>query len=251
MSFKFLKGLHMNNIKLIIGILIILSTGCQEAGRIDFIDDSPAIPMQVTDIEIESTPGGAIISYNLPDDPNLLSVKALYEIQPSVFREAKSSYYNNSLELIGYGDTLTHPVKIYSVGKNNKESEPIHIDIKPLAPPVQTVFNSINLSSTFGGANVAFENESKAKLRIFLMVDSTGTGQWTTLRTLYTEAELGNFSVRGFETEEYKFAVYVKDRWNNNSDTMIVDLTPLYEEMIPKDIWKLHQLPNDNVSYVE
>lgn len=232
-------------------VILTLIYGCKEAGRIDFIDDSPEIPSQITNLEVESTPGGAKLTYNLPDDPNLLYVKAIYEIQPSVFREAKSSYYSNTLELIGYGDTLSHPVTIYSVGKNNKESAPIHVEVKPLAPPVQTVFNSLELTPTFGGANVAFKNESMAKLRIYLLVDTAGTGQWVPLRTLYTEAEYGSFSARGFKMQEYTFGVFVKDRWNNNSDTMAVTLTPLYEELIPKTTWKVHGLPGDNLTYVE
>lgn len=241
----------MKKILLQITFLITLIYGCNESGRIDYIDDSPTIPAQVTNLEIEPTPGGAKLTYKLPDDLNLLYVKAVYEIKPNVFREAKSSYYSNTLELIGYGDTLSHKVTIYSVGKNNKESVPVHVNVQPLAPPVQTVFNSLELTPTFGGVNVAFKNESLAKLRIYLMVDTTGTGQWVPLRTLYTEAELGNFSARGFKTEEYKFGAFVKDRWNNNSDTMVVALTPFYEELIPKSSWKLHGLPGDNLTYVE
>lgn len=239
----------MKSLKILFGIIFILIVACEESGRIDFIGDSPELPLQVTDLKVEPIPGGAKISYKIPDDPNLLYVKAVYEIQPSVLREVISSQYSDTLELIGYGDTLTHPVSIYSVGKNNKESAPIYIDVTPLSPPVQAVFNSIELNSTFGGANVTFKNESKAKLRISLMVDSVG--HWETIRTLYTESVMGNFSVRGFDTEEYKFAVYVRDRWNNNSDTLFTDLTPLYEEEIPKSNWKVHELPTDNYSYVE
>lgn len=239
----------MKNLKILFGIIFILNVACGETGRIDFIGDASDPPLQVSILKVEPTPGGANIYYEIPDDPSLLYVKAVYEIQPSVFREIIASQYSNTLELVGYGDTLSHPVSIYSVGKNNLESEPIFMEIKPLSPPVETVFNSIDLASTFGGVNVTFENESKAKLRIILMVDTLG--QWETLRTLYTEAVKGNFSVRGFDTNEYKFAVFVKDRWNNSSDTLYADITPLYEEEIPKADWKVHALPGDNYSYVE
>ncbi|MBL7971047.1 MAG: DUF5126 domain-containing protein [Prolixibacteraceae bacterium] len=224
---------------------------CKETGRIDFIDDSSVVPAQITDVKIKSTPGGALITYKLPDDPTLSCVKAVYEIQPNVFREAKSSRYMDTLEIVGFGDTLKHEVKLFSVGLNQKESAPIVASVKPLLPAIKTVFGSLTLAPTFSGVRVTFENESQAKLALVLLSDSTGKGDWSPVTTFHTAAEKGAFSMRGFKSTERTFALFVRDRWNNKSDTLIKVLKPLYEEPISKNTWSPVFLPTDTYQYVE
>jgi len=43
------------------------------------------------------------------------------------------AYYTDTLALVGFGDTLSHDVKIYSVGKNEKESGPLSVNVKRLS----------------------------------------------------------------------------------------------------------------------
>ncbi len=218
--------------------------GCKEEGNIYYIDPNASVPDQISDLKVENKPGGATITYQIPDDKNLSYVKAVYEIQPGVFREAKSSYYRDTLDLVGFGDTLTHQVRIYSVGRNEKSSEPLSVDVKPLIPPVHSVFTSLTLDATFGGVNVTFENNSQADLAITVMTDTTEQHSWIPLATYYTGSREGGFSTRGLEPKERKFAVFIRDRWNNKSDTLVKILTPLYEELIPKT-WKALHLPGD------
>lgn len=227
---------------LLIGILWY---SCKKEGRIDHLDINAPAPAQISDVKVEATPGGAILTYKIPKDPNISYVKAVYDIQPGVFREAKSSIYSDTLALVGYGDTLSHEVKIYSVGKNEKVSEAISISISPLSPPVKTVFQNLELIASFGGVRVLFKNTLQANLAIVLMVDSTGQNIWTPVTTFYTGALEGGFSARGFKSKESKFAVFIRDRWNNKSDTLIKLLTPLYEEVIPKTNFKAVHLPTD------
>ena len=97
-----------------------------------------------------------------------------------------------------------------------------------------------------GGVNVAFENESEAKLAINVIMDSTGIGNWLPLMTHYTGAKEGKFSVRGMDPKERILGVYIRDRWYHKSDTLVKVLTPLYEELIPKKSWKALHLPGDS-----
>ena len=226
-------------------LLLVGGYSCKEAGRIDYYDSDAPAPELVSDVNVVATPGGAILTYRIPADSNFSYAEAEYEIQPGVFREAKASYYMDTLQLVGFGDTLSHAVNIYSVGKNERKSEPLKISVKPLMPPVQVSFKTISLVSTFGGVQVSFENESKANLAIVLMVDTTGMETWSTKETFYTGADKGSFSLRGLDTTEQSFAVYVRDRWNNKSDTLIKSISPLFEEEISKDSWSAVHLPND------
>ncbi|HWK58545.1 MAG TPA: DUF5000 domain-containing lipoprotein [Parapedobacter sp.] len=237
------------NIKSIIPIvftgIVIGVFSCSEVERLDHLDPDKPAPAQVTGLEISATPGGAIITYELPDDPNLSYVKAVYEIQPGVMRETKASRYYDTLRVEGFGNTGSHPIKIFSVGKNEKTSEPVEISVNPLTPPVLSVFSSIDLDATFGGVKVAFENASKANLAIVVMVDSSGQNTWDPIATFFTSSERAIYSARGLDDEEKRIGLFVRDRWGNRSDTLVKLLTPLYEEFIPKDNFKLIKLPSD------
>lgn len=226
-------------------LLAAFGQSCKEESRIDYIDDSLPAPAQVSNVEIVETPGGAIVTYDLPDDPNLTYVKAMYDIRPGVTREAKASLYTDTLKLVGYGDTEEHQVNIVTVGKNEKESEPISRSFTPLTPPIKTTYEALQVDATFGGIQVRFENEAKADLSIVLMADTANTGIPETIYTFYTAAPEGVFSVRGFDTLETKFQAFVRDRWNNKSDTLTRSLKPIFEQEIPKSTWAAVHLPTD------
>jgi hypothetical protein len=242
----------MKSIKIFM-MAVLLLTGfsrCSKMERLTFIDEAAPAPQQVKDVQVTSTPGGAILTYHLPNDGNLLYVKAVYEIQAGVVKEAKSSFYRDTIELVGYGDTQPHEVKLFSVGKNEKESEPVSISITPLEPPVNTVAASLEVTPTFGGVNVRFKNETQANIVIMVMVDSSGMGTWAPLRNFYTGAREGNFAARGLPALEKKFGIYIMDRWNNKSDTLVTSLIPLQETLIPKTGFKTVRLPGDGVEQV-
>ncbi|HMI02904.1 MAG TPA: DUF5000 domain-containing lipoprotein [Pedobacter sp.] len=236
----------------IICLLVTIGYGCSKEERVGLIADPNApAPSPVTNVKVESKPGGAILTYRVPADPNLSYVKAVYEIQPGISREAKSSIFTDTLSLVGYGDTSMHEVKIYSVGKNEKASEPLAVQFRPESPPILSSFEKLAMIPTFGGVNVSVENSNQANLTIVVIVDSTGRGTWAPVNTFYSSSLKAKFSARGFLPDEKKFGVYLKDRWNNKSDTLIKVLTPLYEELITKNTFKEVKLPTDTYLFVE
>src|SRR5699024_891409 len=121
--------------------LFVFLFSCRETDRIDHLDSNASAPMKISDIKVKRAPAVASISYQLHDHPNLSYVKAVYEIRPDVYREAKSSYYTDTLHLVGFGDTLEHQVKLYSVVRNEKTSDPMSISVTPLIPPVYSVYD--------------------------------------------------------------------------------------------------------------
>ena len=225
--------------------LAIIFYGCRERGRVDFIDYSLPAPAQVSDIRVVATPGGVLLTYKIPPDPNFSYAEANCEIRPGVFLQKKASRYADTLELSGFGDTTDYRINIFSVGKNEKRSDVISVDVNPLTPPVQSVSKTLSVDGTFGGVQVGFENESKANLEIVVMVDTTGLNTWGALQTFYTGAKSGKFVIRGLDTIERKFAVFIKDRWGNESDTLFKNVTPLFEQKIPNTTWKALHLDND------
>ena len=223
--------------------LLLFFLGCKEEGRIDQIDNSASAPAQVTSVTVRNTAGGAVLKYTVPKDENLMYVRAEYEIQPGVVREAKSSFYKDSLVLEGFGDTRSYDVKLFSVGKNEKASEPHMVQVNPLTAPVKVA--TTRLKESFGGVSVSIENPHRVDLAIILMGDTAQRGYQSLLQTFYTSAERATFVFRGLDSVPGNFSTYLRDRWGNLSDTIGASLTPIYEEFIPRNTWTEVRLPTD------
>lgn len=239
---------------IIVFLLSILWYSCEEEGRIDFIDDSIPAPGKVSNVLVDNRPGGAVLRYTLPLDKNLLYVRAEYEIKSGVKRETKSSFFKDSLVIEGFGTPGTYDVRLFSVGKNEKESQPLTVQINPTTAPVQLATKK--LRDTFGGVSIDFENSEEASLAIVLMADTANLGYESELITYYTSAPKGTFTYRGvdgLDPVEQKFSVYIRDRWNNYSDTVSANVVPWFEEYIPKNTWRDYTLQGDippvNASY--
>lgn len=243
----------MNKLLIIICIFLvgIMQQSCKEEGRIDHIDYAAPAPAPVSDIKVENMPGGAILKYQITNADNLAYVKAVCEIAPGNIREDKASLYMDTLKLSGFGEAKPYEVKVYSVGLNEKQSEPVIVTINPTKPPILISFEDLSIEATFGGVKIKYNNEAQANLGIVLLADTTGEGQWETLQTFYTKAPNGSFSYRGLKSEEVRFATYLRDRWHNKSDTLITTLIPLFEETIPKTGYSALYLPTDTYQPVE
>lgn len=246
-----MKRYHLFLIALCWSIGIFYSCSENTQAFLDYTDPNLPAPAQVVNPTIKAIPGGAYITYQIPKDPNLRYVKAVYETQPGKQYEVKSSVYSDTLKVEGFGDTQPHEVKLYSVGKNEKQSEPLTIEVIPLTPSIETVYGTVQLAATFGGVNVKLNNPNRANLAIVVIADTANTGKWTELHTFYSSADRGSFSLRGLDTLSLKFGVYLRDRWYNKTDTVIKNLVPLYEEEIDKGSWAPLYLAGDDFAYKE
>jgi hypothetical protein len=226
----------------IVCLTVVLGQGCKEEGRLDQIDESAPAPGKVTVSEVTNTAGGAIIRFQIPKDDNLLGVKAVYERNGEVC-ETKASLYIDTLAVEGFGDTQPRQVDLYGVGINGKLSEPVSVTVNPLEPPIVSAVKDMWVA--FGGVGITFNNHSRANLAITLMADTTGTDEWKPLQTFYTRADTGVYYQRELDPREYRFALFIRDRWNNCSDTLFRTITPLEETPIPKSKFSCLKLPDD------
>lgn len=217
---------------------------CEPDALKDPIDGDSAIPGQVSNVQVKNIAGGATISYDTPNDGNLLYVRAEYSIREGVVREAKASYYDNSLTVEGFPTTDAYTVKLYSVNRNEGASEPVTVTINPLTPPVKAVYESLHMEETYGGVRLYFENESESNVVITVFgLDSYGDP--LNPEIYYTKRASGTFAARGFEAEKQSFFAFVRDRWNNLSDTLYGEYTPLPEQQLDKSKFKALQLTTD------
>lgn len=224
-------------------ILFLLFNACEEIEKGPMIKDDVA-PSAIINPIVENTPGGAVISYTLPDETDLLYVVAEYELSNGESTESRSSIFINMIPIEGFGDTLTHQVTLFTVDRSENRSEPVTVDIKPLSPPVKVVQNTISITPDFGGVLFAWENPTNAPL-VFIVLAKDSTGNLTSFETVYSGVTEGKYSLRGFDPVESEFGVLIRDKWNNYSDTIVQLVTPMFEYKLDKALFSNANFPGD------
>ncbi|MDR1667874.1 MAG: DUF4959 domain-containing protein [Bacteroidales bacterium] len=223
------------------GVLLWAGYACNH--RDEAAQDDAGAPAPLSgNVNVTNFPGGAILQYELPNDPNVLYIQAEYEIRPGVLHRTKVSFYCDTIRVDGFGAVGRYPVNLYCVGRNGKKSDPRVEFVEPETPPVALAFAGLSVVEAFAGVRVFFRNEAEAGLTIEVLIDSLGTGIWEPLDNFPTKQPEGSFLVGGLESKEQHVAVYVRDRWGNKSDTLEAWVTPRFQEHIPKPYAPYHLL---------
>ncbi len=231
----------------LIGLYVLFITTCTKPTN---LCADKSVPDAITNPQVTNLPGAASITYTLPDNTNLLYVKAEWE-NNGIKREAKSSLYENNVLLEGFGDTLSHSVKLYTVSNCEKSSEAVTVEVKPRPAPIWGVYNSLVVVPTWGGINVSYQNVTGANIITGVVVKDS-LGDWQHVDFNYSKQKVNSFNIRGFAQNPvgqpqkyYVFGIYVKDRWDNHTDTLVPNaggtpagLAPWYEEQVDKSKFK-------------
>jgi hypothetical protein len=220
--------------------------GCSEEEANRPMENNSKVPGKVTVTYIENLPGSVTITYTVPNDPDLLYVMATY-VQDGVVREYKASYYTNTLQLEGFGRDAEYKVDLYAVNRSEKRSEVTSINVHPTRPPVMEVYETLKYQPTFGGISISYENKTGAFIAVGV-VTTNSEGEFYEPYTSYSDRPEVKFSVRGFETEERTFGVYVRDKWGNATDTVFYTVTPLFEMPLDKSLFREMKLRGDSES---
>ena len=235
-----------------VAICFLFALGCKKVtiNQPNITNTTP--PGLITGVKVLNQNGKAQITYTLPADKDLLYVKAVYETSPGKLKEVKASYYTNNLTVDGFGDSLAHTIKMYSVNSSEIASEAVTVTINPLTPAYITAYRSIQVVITFGGFNITCNNPTAENLAIIPLVDTAGKGQFVQtvgLDNIYSNSIVIQSAIRGQPAILRKYGFVVRDRWLNHSDTMFLQLTPIFEQMLPKSEWSTYRL-NSDVNFV-
>ncbi|SDF56673.1 protein of unknown function [Mucilaginibacter pineti] len=209
--------------------------------------DDKTKPQVVTNIKIDNYDGGANITYDLPNSPNILYVLASYKISDATSRQTKSSYYSDSIKVEGFAKSQDYDVTLKVVTRANVESDPVTVKVHPGQPVYQQIFPSLAMQSDFGGANIKARNPLKKNIGI-VVVDLT-LPRPSLITQYYTNRDSIEFNVRGYDTKERKFGVYVTDTWGNISDTLVKTIDPIFETEIDKSKFSPFPLNTDSKIY--
>jgi hypothetical protein len=224
--------------------IMLLAIGSCKQDHVGPVNSDGTPPGPVSNVTVVNLNGAARISYALPTDADLLYIKAIYTSKQGAVRETKVSRTNSNLTVVGFGDTDAYKVTLYAVDNGENVSSPVDVVVHPLKPAVKLVRDSITVSPDFGGVNVKFVNPTEESLAI-VVLSNNNLNQFAPINTNYTNLKRGDFTVRGLAAVPTKFGVFVRDRFGNLSDTIIVTLTPLFEQLLDRTKMKGLVLPTD------
>jgi hypothetical protein len=241
------KIFDMKRINLYFAILTVLFLACQEMEHAP-LENITSVPPTPVVTEVTNFAGGARINFSIPDDPSILYVSAIFEPRKGERREVKSSIYKNYVEIEGFGDTEEYTIQLYAINKGEIRSEPTECRVNPLTPPITETFETLEVKEDFGGVNTRFLNDKQKNL-VFYTLYKDEEGTWVNYDRLFTAAKSRDYSVRGLLPEPTEFGFYFRDEWGNLSDTLVKNITPLYEEMLDKKLFKAYPLPSDTYEW--
>lgn len=241
------KRALLNKLENAIGVVLMLFffISCSEEMN-EPIGSDMTVPAKVTGIEYTAIPGGAHITYALPTDANLLCVTAELVTSRGNKLSFTSSSYKNEITILGLPTEDAQKVLLYSVTTNGVRSEAATISITPYTPPYKAVLETLKMQTSWGGINVSYQNESAADLAYYLGYFDD-KGDFIEYGSYYSNQEKESFAFRGLEDKERKFGIYIRDRWDNYSDTIFQTITPLREVMLDKAKFRMLQLDGDGI----
>jgi hypothetical protein len=224
-----MKTPKKNSLLLLTVLLFVLSSCTEDSGT----DTTAPGPVQVKAIIPQN--GGAKIVYTLPDDNDILYVKAAYKNAQGedVFNVASAS--KDTIEVGGFVDTSPQKVKLSVIDDSGNQSKSEEVTVEPLESFIFLVSNSIQLQADLGGVEVQWDNDNEKTVFVYLYYnDGVEEGQ----RILSSNSKNEKRTVRGLQAIPYDFSVVVEDFDGNKTEKVFVSsLTPKFEEKIDKSTW--------------
>ena len=73
-------------------------------------------------------------------------------------QNTSASLYTDTLKIVGFGNTDPQTIQVCCVDRSGNEGKAVSVDIKPLTPVVEQVFETIHMVTASGGIQLTWEN---------------------------------------------------------------------------------------------
>ena len=225
------------------GLIILFLTNCEEEKiNVQYPTDNIA-PQQVKNVRVENLPGSVKLTYDLPDEQDLLYVKAEYPVSSGENGEKKVSAFSNTMLIKGFGKSQKLTIQLISVDKSLNESEPVTVEIEPEDSPIYEIFNSMEVFTAFGGFTIEWDNPLNENIIVEILEADSTSGFYNFMDIVHSAQINGTHSVRGLDSTYITVAVFLKDTYDNYTDTLQVSLKPYFEERVPLNNMRALPIP--------
>lgn len=226
-------------------------SSCSDGDRIDQRGGLP-LPQQPKIVDVKSVPGGAVLKFQIPDDPYIKGIVATYERNGAMV-ESRISRYLDTLMVEGYADLQEHAVEVRSFNADDVKSEAQTVKITPLEAPVNTA--SFEFFEAFGGFKVKITNNpTKATLALVVQADTLNADQdltyeqrkWKDVSTLFMSSDSVMLTRRNMSAVPTVLSAYLRDSYGNTSERQLIKITPKAEIELDKSKFKYYPVADDN-----
>ena len=197
--------------------------GCKEEDRYQSSKEDTTPPSPPTNITYTPIYGGARFFYTIPSDEHLISVNAEYTNERGDTYFFSSSYFKDSLDVIGFGAEREYTVYLYGVNRSGVESEKVAHKVTPLEPAISRVAKSIVLKEGFSSFLFEWENELEQVVNVYAAFQYDDQGEQRDLVQVFSS---GSETDRRFienvtagPTTPVAVQGWVEDRYGNRSET--------------------------------
>lgn len=223
-------------VALIFPVLLILAA-CEQDTIGQYPIDAVA-PQPVSNVRVINLPGAIRLSYDLPDEEDLLYVKAVYPLESGEVRVSKTSVFSNTMYIKGFGKSKKQVIQLIAVDGSQNESVPVEIEINPADAPIYSIINDLKASTTWGGFKLSWSNPLKEDIVMEVLRKDPVTGVFSHIESIYSSEINAERAVRGLDSTLTTFGIFIRDIYYNYTDTLEVQLKPLFEQPVPKTGFK-------------
>ena len=229
---------------LLTGVMAIMISACEEDKRFEIYSNDKTPPGKPSVDSAKRLYGGARLYFRPPSDEDVLSVNAEYVAANGKLYTFSASYFNDSLDVYGIGDTLKHTLKLYALDRGGNKSEYLPYDVYPLEPVVTRVEKSMKVVPGFGSFYVDWYNELMHSVNVYVDFSFTQNGETKMHQIIYSSLDtvnrhfIKNLSLS--PTDKLEVSVRVEDLYGNTTEKL--NKGPLYllqDEQIDKSKWTL------------
>ena len=221
--------------------LLVLGLGLCSCSESDLLkpfgpnDTTP--PGDVLEVAYTATPGGAEITYALPNDEDVSYVKAVYNVA-GVEKNTMSSQYKSNLTIAGLPEIADYDVTLYVYDKSGNHSNGVSLVITPEESPVNVMRNSLKVRADFGGFVVDYENPSRAELSMYLYQRDTLTKEMKFYEARVFSQAKGSHQFVGLPNITNDFQIFIRDQYENTSEPLEFTDRPWREEYMDKKLFQ-------------
>jgi hypothetical protein len=234
--------------------LLGVMASCKEEGRYNPISGDGDAPGPVSDISYEPLYGGARFFFRIPPEEDLLKVDAEYTNEKNQTFMFSVSYFVDSLDVYGFGDTNPHTVRLYAVDRAGNRSAPAEITVTPLEPAYTRVAQSVTVKPGFSSFFLDWENELEQNINVYVDFNYTQGGtayEFTSVFSSNLAADRRFINDLPLTPQEpIRVKIRIEDAYGNITEAIDKGQIALHEDIkIPKDSWYIPN-PNDSIGGV-
>ena len=228
---------------------VIISCGDNERFNTNSGDRIPPGKPIIT--KVKSLNGGARFHFIAPGDEDLMSIDAEYTKENGKTYRFTASYFVDSLDVIGFGDTKPQLVHIYAVDRAGNRSEPVEYIVTPLDPVVSLVAKSIKIIPGFRAFFVDWKNDLLQTVHVHVSFKLPVEGVQRDVKMIFSSnGDEERHIVKDLDippTEPVQISIHVKDQYENSTEEIDFGSVFLMEDSkIPKKEWTT-PLANDSI----